>query len=72
MEEHFKKIDIPDGHRLVGTGMKALGGRKGQDTDLYFYDEVNVVGEVVASYEVSDSTGIYPPHCRTISAKKVC
>ena len=71
MEEHFKKINIPEGHSLAAKGMKALGGRKGQDTDIYYYDELNAVGEVVGSYEVSDSTAIYPPHGRTISVEKV-
>ncbi|MEE5085103.1 hypothetical protein V2J74_10060 [Pseudomonas alliivorans] len=71
MEEHFKKITLPEGHTLVDAGMKALGSRRGRDTDIYWYDELNAAGEVVATHEVSDSMSIYPPNARTITTSKV-
>lgn len=70
MEEHFKKIPIPEGHTLVDKGMEAKGSRKGRDTDIYWYDELNSAGEVVASYEVNDSMSVYPPFGRSISVSK--
>jgi hypothetical protein len=70
MEAHFEKMPIPDGHRLVATGMEAKGSRRGHDTDIYQYDELNADGEVVASYEVEDSTSIYPPFNRYIEVSK--
>jgi len=70
MEEHYKKMPIPEGHTLVDKGMEAKGSRKGQDTDIYWYDELNTAGEVVASYEVTDSMSVYPPFNRHISVSK--
>ncbi|WP_458374776.1 hypothetical protein [Pseudomonas laurylsulfatiphila] len=70
MEAHFEKMPIPDGHRLVATGMEVKGARHGEDTDIYQYDELNVAGEVVASYEVEDSTSVYPPFSRRIEVSK--
>jgi hypothetical protein len=71
MDEHSSKIQIPEGHSLVAKGMEAKGSRRGQDTDIYRYDELNAAGEVVASHEVTDSMSIYPPFSRHISASKV-
>jgi hypothetical protein len=70
MEEHFKKIPIPEGHTLVDDGMEAKGSRRGQDTDIYWYNELNSEGQVVARHEVTDSMSIYPPFGRTISVSK--
>ncbi|PRA53214.1 MULTISPECIES: hypothetical protein [Pseudomonas] len=71
MDEHFKKIPIPEGHTLVAAGLEWKGARKGRDTDIYFYNELNAAGEVVASYEVTDSMSTYPPFSSSISVSKV-
>lgn len=66
IDDHKKKIGIHEGHDLVQTDTK-WEQRKGQDTDTYWYDEVDENGVVVAKYVVQDSTSIYPPHSRSIS-----
>ena len=71
MEKHFSRIPIPEGHKLVDKGLEWKGARKGQDTDVYYYDEVNEAGEVVASYEVTDSMSTYPPFQSRISVEKL-
>lgn len=65
-----KKLGIPDGHQLVQTDTK-WEQRKGQDTDYYFYDEVNADGNVVGKYEVAEAMSIYPPFSTTVSWKKL-
>ena len=70
MEEYKKRIGILDAHTLVQTDTK-WGQRKGQDTDTYWYDEVDKNGAVVAKYIVEDSTSMYPPFGRSISYEKV-
>ncbi|WP_155295354.1 hypothetical protein [Chromobacterium violaceum] len=35
--------------------------RKGQDVDIFFYDEKDAEGNVIATYEIHESTSIYPP-----------
>lgn len=65
-EEYKKKIGIPDNHKLVQTD-STWKAKKGQDTDTYWYDEVNENGEVVNSYVIKDSTSMYPPFGRTIT-----
>ncbi|MBK4989730.1 hypothetical protein [Pseudomonas sp. S36] len=70
MEAHFEKMPIPEGHRLVRTGLDAKGSRRGEDTDIYTYDEINADGAVVASYEVEDSMSIYPPFSRRIEVSR--
>ncbi|WP_256665311.1 hypothetical protein [Pseudomonas sp. SLFW] len=70
MEEHFRKMPIPGGHTLVDKGMEAKGARKGEDTDIYWYDELNADGEVIATYEVTDSMSVYPPFGRRINVSR--
>ena len=65
-EEYKKKIGIPDNHKLVQTD-STWKAKNGQDTDTYWYDEVNENGEVVNSYVIKDSTSMYPPFGRTIT-----
>lgn len=67
MEAHFKKINLPEGHTLVDSGMDVKGAKHGRDTDIYWYDELNANGEIVASHEVEDSMSIYPPFGRDIT-----
>jgi len=70
MDDHKEKIGIPEAHSLVQTDTK-WEQRKGQDTDTYWYDELDQNGVVVAKYVVKDSTSIYPPCSRSISYEKV-
>lgn len=70
MQAHFDKMPIPDGHRLVSTGMEAKGARHGQDTDIYTYDEIGPDSSVVATYVVEDSTSVYPPFGRSIDVSR--
>jgi hypothetical protein len=68
--EHKNLIGISDGNNLVSTGSK-WEQRKGRDTDIYYYDEVDSSGELVAKYEVKESMSIYPPFGTTKSYAKV-
>ncbi|MEG7507996.1 hypothetical protein [Enterobacter hormaechei] len=69
-EEYKKKIGIPEAHSLQQVSMEWKGQRKGQDLDVYVFDELDPDGSVCASYEVTDSTSIYPPFDRHISHQK--
>jgi len=70
MDEHKKKMGIPEAHNLVQTDSK-WEQRKGQDIDTYWYDQVDASGAVIAKYIVKDSTSIYPPNSRSITYEKV-
>ena len=63
------KLNIPEEHKLVRTSSKSEQ-RKGRDTDIYGYDELNSNGEIIAKYVVRDSMSIYPPQNTTISFVK--
>ena len=70
MSDFYKeKIGIPSEYSLVQTDTK-WENRKGQDTDTYWFNELNKEGEVIARYVVRDSTCIYPPQKRTITWDK--
>lgn len=70
MDDHKKEAGIPCSHELVQT--QAMSSqRKGQDTDTYWYDQVDENGTVVAKWIVKDSTSIYPPFGRSILAEKI-
>jgi hypothetical protein len=45
--------------------------RKGQDADVESYDVLNTDGQLVAQYEIVDSTSMYPPFDRTDSYRQV-
>jgi hypothetical protein len=70
MDEHKKKIGISESHKLIQTDTK-WEQRKGQDTDTYWYDEIDALGVVVAKYIVKDSTSMYPPFGRSITYEKL-
>ncbi|HHH0040470.1 TPA: hypothetical protein ACPZOD_004311 [Yersinia enterocolitica] len=70
-DEHKKRIGIPENHTLELVSSNWKGARKGQDTDEYLYRELDADGNVVANYEVEDSTSTYPPFGRSISYNKV-
>lgn len=69
-EKHRELIGIPSDHGLNRTGSETEQ-RRGWDTDVYFYDELNPLGEVVAKYEVRDSMSIYPPQKRELTFTKL-
>lgn len=56
-------------HTLVQTAT-SWKQKHGQDTDHYSYDELDGNKEIVARYEVHDSTSMYPPFGRTITYEK--
>jgi len=64
-----KELNIPDEHSLVETKTE-WKQKRGQDTDTYWYDELNHEGKVVAKYIVKDSTSMYPPFERRITFEK--
>ena len=70
-DEYKKKIGIPDNHTLEMISSNWKGTRKGQDTDEYLYRELDAEGNVVATYEIKDSTSTYPPFGRSITYNKV-
>lgn len=70
-DEYKKKLGIPDTHTLKQVSMEWKGQRKGQDIDVYIFNELDPAGNVIASYEVIDSTSIYPPFNQHVSYKKI-
>lgn len=66
---HTEELNIPLKHSLIKTKTD-WEQKKGQDTDIYWYDEVDPDGKVIARYIVKDSTGIYPPFKRSITFEK--
>jgi len=70
-DEYSEKIGIPAGHTLRRVSMEWKGQRKGQDIDLYVFDELDPNGNIVATYEVTDSTSIYPPFSRHVDYSKI-
>lgn len=70
MGEHEIKIGIAENNKLIQTDTK-WEQRKGQDTDTYWYDEIDATGNLVAKYILKDSTSMYPPFGRTVSYEKV-
>jgi len=70
-DEYKKKIGIPDNHIFEMVSSDWKGARKGQDTDEYLYREIDEQGNVVATYEIKDSTSTYPPFGRSIDYKKL-
>lgn len=70
MGEHEIKIGVAENNKLIQTDTK-WEQRKGQDTDTYWYDEIDVTGNLVAKYIVKDSTSMYPPFGQTVSYEKV-
>jgi len=65
-----KTLGIPENHTFTQTDTK-WAERKGQDTDTYWYDEIDENNNIVAKYIVKDSTCIYPPQKRTIQYEKL-
>lgn len=71
MSDTYKSLlKIPLSHRLVMLNSK-VEQRKGQDADIYEFEELDGRSEHVATYEVRDSMSIYPPFKRSVTWKKL-
>jgi len=68
--ELAKKIGIPESHRLVLTDSKWKGARKGRDTDVSYFDEIDESGAVISSYVVEESMSTYPPFKTSVTWQK--
>lgn len=68
-EEQKKELGIDETMRVVFVKSKNES-RKGEDTDIDFYDVFDASGKLVAQCEVRESMGIYPPHKKTTSLRK--
>ena len=66
---HEEELKIPSEHSLVQTKTE-WKQKKGQDTDTYWYDEIDGQGNIIAKYIVKDSTSMYPPFGRNIAFEK--
>ncbi|WP_430293034.1 hypothetical protein [Pseudomonas sp. B1-22] len=61
-----RKLGVPAQNKLVETDSKREQ-RKGQDADIYWFDEIDPEGNVVKQHVLRDSMSVYPPHTRTIT-----
>jgi len=68
-EKHAALVGLPAGHSLKQTGTSSEQ-RRGQDADIYTYDELNEAGERIGGYEVKVSMSIYPPFKTSTSFDK--
>lgn len=67
--EYRQEIGIALDANLVRTATD-WKQRKGRDTDYEYYEERDETGNVVAKYEIQDSTSMYPPFGRTVEYYK--
>ena len=71
MDESYELLlSVPRSHKLVLRGSR-VEQRKGQDADIYEYDELDANGCCVAQYEIKDAMSIYPPFKRIVTWKKI-
>lgn len=63
--EYRQHIGIAADANLVQTNSE-WKQKKGRDTDYEYYEERDAEGNVVAKYEIQDSTSMYPPFGRTV------
>lgn len=69
MSDEYKKVlKVPEENTLVEIS-SSREQRKGQDADLYTFQEVNPAGEVVATHNIRDSMSVYPPQTRRITVE---
>ena len=70
MDKEYREIlGIPKEHSIKQT--KTEWKQKGsQDIDIYWFDEVDRDGKIVAKYILKDSTSTYPPFNRNITFEK--
>lgn len=64
-DEYKKALGVPEENTLVEIS-SSREQRKGQDADLYTFNEVNPAGEIVATHNIRDTMSIYPPQTRRI------
>lgn len=63
-------LSIPSSHKLVMCRSR-MEQRKGQDADIYEFEELDSKSVCVAKYEVRDSMSIYPPFKRNVTWRKL-
>lgn len=65
-EDYIKALNLNKNHtyKQIDTVWKQ---KKGEDFDLYTYEEYNETQELVRTFTVRDSTHMYPPFTRRIS-----
>ena len=66
---HEKDLNIKNDHILHQTNMENKV-KKSEDYDLYYYDELDSNGNLVAKNIVKDATSIYPPFNAYIEYQK--
>lgn len=64
-----KKIGIPKENEFILTNSE-WKQKHGQDTDSYWYDEIDRKGKIINRYIISDSTSMHPPFGRSITWDK--
>ena len=59
--DNYSYLPITLGNILVHIESKRTQ-KKGMDNDDDYYDEINLLGEVVAKFHIWHYMNIYPPH----------
>ncbi|HCT6277187.1 hypothetical protein [Pseudomonas aeruginosa] len=68
IDRYKRELGVPAEHELVETHAEREQ-RRGQDADIYWFDEVDTNGAVVKRHKLRDSISIYPPNTRTITVE---
>lgn len=63
-------LKIPSSHKLIMRSSR-VEQRKGQDADVYEFEELDSRSVRVAKYEIRDSMSIYPPFKRSVTWRKL-
>lgn len=67
--DHRKALGIDDLMTVVHTDFKNQS-RKGEDTDIDYYDVFAPDGTLIAKCEIHEAMGVYPPHNKRTIYKK--
>jgi len=65
-----KALNIPEKNSLKETKPSEWKTSGGQDTDIYWFDEMNGDNEVIAKYIIKNSTSKHPPFTTKITYEK--
>ena len=66
---HEEELKIPKEYTLVQTKTE-WKQKRGQDTDTYWYNELDSEGKVISKYILKDSTSMHPPFGNNITFEK--
>lgn len=69
-DEYRDILKIPKNH-LFTCISSTSSCKRGQDTDIYIYEERDENGHIINCYEIKDSTSIHPPQTRRINHTKI-